>query len=326
MIDVVAEQSPLGGLERWLNDPDISEVMVNAGSNIWVERQGRLEPVGTMRTVTVMAALEHMLIPVGRRLDRSHPTVDARLPDGSRLCACIPPVAVDGPCLSIRRFTANSLPLAAFGGAEVATLLTSIVSRRCNVVVSGATSSGKTTLLNALAHLVEPNARIITLEDVAELRLQHTHVVRFETREATPDGVGEVTLAHLLRTALRMRPDRLVVGEVRGSEAVHLLQALNTGHDGSLCTVHANSGLDALTRLGTLVLHEVSGWPVAAVVHHVARAVDVVVHLVRGTDGSRRIGEVVEVAEPNRVDSTSFAVRHLFDGHRIVAEPLRVRA
>ncbi len=326
MIDVVAEQTPLGGLERWLDDPEVSEVMVNAGSGVWVERHGRLEPVGTMRTATVMSAIEHMLIPVGRRLDRSHPTVDARLPDGSRLCACIPPVAVDGPCLSIRRFAATPLPLAAFGGAEVAALLADVVRQRSNVVVSGATSSGKTTLLNALTQLVEPNERIITLEDVAELRLQHTHVVRFETREATPDGVGEVTLAHLLRTALRMRPDRLVVGEVRGNEAVHLLQALNTGHDGSLCTVHANSGLDALTRLGTLVLHEVSGWPVAAVVHHVARAVDVVVHLARGADGARRIDEVVEVVEPGRVDPTSFTVRRLFDGHGVVAEPTRARS
>jgi pilus assembly protein CpaF len=326
MIDLVAEQAPLGGLERWLHDPAVTEVMVNAGQHVWVERHGRLEHVGTMRTATVMAAIEHMLVPVGRRLDRSHPTVDARLADGSRLCASIEPVAVDGPCLSIRRFAAAPLPLAAFGPTRVVSLLTEVVRHRCNVMVSGATSSGKTTLLNALAQLVEPHARIITLEDVAELRLLHPHVLRFETREATPDGVGEVTLAHLLRTALRMRPDRLVVGEVRGNEAVHLLQALNTGHDGSLCTVHANSGLDALTRLATLVTHEVAGWPVAAVVHHVARAVDVVVHLARTPGGGRRVAEVVEVVEPHHVGTATFEVRSLFEGGRMVGSLGRARA
>ena len=326
MIDLVAEQTPLGGLERWLHDPSVTEVMVNGGQHVWVERRGQLELVGTMRPATVMAAIEHMLVPVGRRLDRSHPTVDARLADGSRLCASIDPVAVDGPCLSIRRFAATAFPLAAFANGSVSDLLRTVVRHRCNVIVSGATSSGKTTLLNALAQLVEPHARIITLEDVAELRLDHPHVLRFETRDATPDGVGEVTLAHLLRTALRMRPDRLVVGEVRGGEAVHLLQALNTGHDGSLCTVHANSAVDALTRLATLVMHEAGGWPMAAVVRHVARAVDVVVHLARCPDGSRRVVEVVEVAELHAVESPTFEVRPLAADRAVVGVLQRTRA
>jgi pilus assembly protein CpaF len=295
MIDLVAEQSPLGGLERWLHDPSITELMVNAGSDVWIERAGRLEHVGSIRATTLLGAIEHILAPLGRRLDRTHPTVDARLADGSRLCAVVEPVAVDGPCLTIRRFSARPIPLDAFAAPPVAALLRELVARRCNVLVSGATSSGKTTLLNALASEVEHDARLITLEDVAELRLPHPHVVRLETREATPDGVGEVTLAHLLRAALRMRPDRLMVGEIRGGEAVHLLQALNTGHDGSLATVHANSALDALERLASLVLHEVGNWPLPAVHQHVGRAIDVVVHVVRGIDGARRVAEVAEV-------------------------------
>ena len=295
MIDLVAEQAPLGGLERWLSDPAINEVMVNAGSEVWVERAGRLEHVGRIRPATLLGAIEHILTPLGRRLDRTHPTVDARLADGSRLCAVVEPVAVDGPCLTIRRFSTRPVPLEQFAAPPVAALLRELVHRRCNVLVSGATSSGKTTLLNAMALAVEPDARLITLEDVAELRLPHPHVVRLETREATPDGVGEVTLAHLLRTALRMRPDRLVVGEIRGNEAVHLLQALNTGHDGSLATLHANSALDALERLASLVLHEVGNWPLPAVHQHVARAIDAVVHVARGPNGTRRVVEVAEV-------------------------------
>ena len=313
MIDLVAEQSPLGGLERWLHDPAITELMVNGGNEVWIERAGRLEHVGSIRATTLLGAIEHILAPLGRRLDRTHPTVDARLADGSRLCAVIEPVAVDGPCLTIRRFSARPIPLDAFAAPPVAALLREIVTRRCNLLVSGATSSGKTTLLNALASEVEPTARLITLEDVAELRLPHPHVVRLETREATPDGVGEVTLAHLLRTALRMRPDRLVVGEIRGSEAVHLLQALNTGHDGSLATVHANSALDALERLSSLVLHEVGNWPLPAVHQHVGRAIDVVVHVVRGDDGARRVAEVAEV-----VCGSALWVRPLACGDEIV--------
>jgi len=313
MIDLVAEQSPLGGLERWMHDPSITELMVNGGSEVWVERAGRLEHVGSIRPATLLGAIEHILAPLGRRLDRTHPMVDARLVDGSRLCAVIEPVAVDGTCLSIRRFSTLPIPLAMFAAPPVAELLRELVARRCNLLVSGATSSGKTTLLNALVSEVEHDARLITLEDVAELRLPHPHVVRLETREATPDGIGEVTLAHLLRTALRMRPDRLVVGEIRGSEAVHLLQALNTGHDGSLATVHANSALDALERVASLVLHEVGNWPLPAVHQHVGRAIDVVVHVVRNNDGARRVAEVAEV-----VTGAALWVRPLTSGDQVV--------
>ena len=316
MIDLVAEQAPLGGLERWLRDPAVTELMVNAGSEIWVERSGVVAHVGRMRPATLLATIEHILTPIGRRLDRAHPMVDARLPDGSRVCAVIAPIAVDGPCLTIRRFHARTLGLDRFAPVSVVPLLRELVQKRCNVVVSGATSSGKTTLLNTLALEISPGERVITLEDTAELHLPHPHVVRLETREATPDGVGDVTLAHLLRTALRLRPDRLVVGEIRGDEAVHLLQALNTGHDGSMATVHANSATDALARLSSLVLHEVGNWPLVAVQHHVARAVDAVVHVARGPDGTRTVIEVVEVLADLHGDAMApaIATRRLADG------------
>ncbi|MEO5723539.1 MAG: ATPase, T2SS/T4P/T4SS family, partial [Ilumatobacteraceae bacterium] len=239
VFDPVAEGAPLGGLERWLADPQITEVIFNRGTDVWVERDGRLHRVGAMRPQSVLTALEHILAPIGRRLDRSSPTVDARLPDGSRVCAAIPPVAIDGPTLAIRRFATRPVPLASFASPAVVELLQRLVEQRCNVVVSGATSSGKTTLLNALVGQVGAHERLITMEDVAELRLEHPHVVRLEARAATPDGVGQIVLAELLRTALRLRPDRLVIGEIRGGEAADLLQALNTGHDGSLATLHA---------------------------------------------------------------------------------------
>lgn len=322
MIDLVAEQSPLGGLERWLHDPSVTELMVNAGSEVWVERAGALVHVGRIRTTTLLGAIEQILTPIGRRLDRSNPMVDARLADGSRLCAVIEPIAVDGPCLSIRRFSTRPIALDAFATPAVVQLLRELVWFRCNLVVSGATSSGKTTLLNSLAREIEPEARLVTMEDVAELRLPHPHVVRLETREATPDGVGELGLAELLRTALRLRPDRLVVGEIRGREAVHLLQALNTGHDGSLATLHANSALDALERLASLVLQEVGNWPMGAVHGHVARAVDAVVHVARGADGARH---VTEVAEVTTADDGRLAIRALADRGEVVGEVRRAR-
>ncbi len=294
MIDVIAERSPLGGLERWLADPAIDEVIVNGGGDVWIERAGALLRVATMSTPAVTTAIEHILRPIGRRLDRSNPTVDARLPDGSRVCAVIEPIAVDGPCLTIRRFAFRPLPLSAFTTHDVAALLHSIVATRCNLLVSGATSSGKTTLLNALAALVPATERIITLEDIAELRLPHPHVVRLETRPLTAEGTGEVTLANLLRTALRMRPDRIVLGEVRGAEAVQLVQAMNTGHDGSMATVHANSAVDALARVCSLVLQEVPGWPLDAIHDQVRRSIDVVIHVGRAIDNHRQVIEVCE--------------------------------
>ena len=318
MIDIIAERSPFGGLERWLTDPAVDEVIVNGGGQVWVERCGTLQRVATMSSAAVTGAIEHILRPIGRRLDRSNPTVDARLPDGSRVCAVLEPIAVDGACLTIRRFALRSLPLSAFANEKVAQLLHSVVASRCNVLVSGATSSGKTTLLNTLAGLVPATERIITLEDIAELRLDHLHVVRLEARPANAEGSGEVTLAQLLRTALRMRPDRLVIGEIRGAEAVQLVQAMNTGHDGSMATVHANSALDAVARLCSLVLQEVPGWPLDAIHDQVRRSIDVVVHVGRGADNQRR---VIEVRECDVV-SGGVNLRRLADRSDVLA-PLR---
>lgn len=302
MIDLVAERSPLGGLERWLDDPEIDEVLVNGGHDIWVDRSGRLDLVGQIRTSTLLAVIEHLLAPTGRRVDRSQPVVDARLADGSRLCAALEPVAVDGPCLAIRRLTRRRFGLADFAGPAVVETLHQLLVRRVNVVVSGATSSGKTSLLGALLAATPADARLVTMEDVAELPIVHPHVVRLETRPATPDGVGEIELADLLRAALRLRPDRLVVGEIRGTEAIHLLHALNTGHDGSMSTIHANSAADAVTRLCTLVVQSAANWPLAAVHEHVARAIDVIVHVERGPEGHRTIREVVELDRRSRAD------------------------
>jgi pilus assembly protein CpaF len=298
MIDVIAERSPLGGLERWLDDAAIDEVIVNGTGEVWIECAGALLRVATMSNTAVTTAIEHILRPIGRRIDRTNPTVDARLPDGSRVCAVIPPVAVDGACLTIRRFAMRPLPLAAFATPDIVELLHELVAARCNVLVSGATSSGKTTLLNALAALVPATERIITLEDIAELRLPHPHVVRLETRPASAEGTGEITLAQLLRTALRMRPDRLVLGEVRGAEAVQLVQAMNTGHDGSMSTIHANSAADALARLCSLVLQEVPGWPLEAIHDQVRRSIDVVVHVGRSVGNARAVIEVGQ-SDPN---------------------------
>jgi pilus assembly protein CpaF len=328
-IDLVAEQTPLGGLERWLDDPSVTEVLVNAGADVWVERDGQLHLAGRMRADTVLTAIERILAPVGRRLDRAHPSVDARLADGSRLCAAIPPIAVDGPCVAIRRFSPRVIALDEFGSAAIADLLCQAVERRCNVLVSGPTSAGKTTLLNALAQLAPANERLITLEDVAELRLPHPHVVRLETRDATPDGVGAIDLAQLLRTALRLRPDRLVIGEIRGHEAVHLLQALNTGHDGSLATIHANGTLDALVRLSTLVLQSAGSWPLSAVQQTVARAIDLVVHVTRTPEGRRMVDAVAEVmGSTDRSDAStaSLRVRPIVQHGDVVGALSRTRA
>ncbi len=298
--ELTDEVAGLGALEPLLADPAVTEVMVNGRGGCFVERAGHLEPVAlALDEDTVLRIVERVLAPLGLRLDRASPMVDARLADGSRLHAVIPPLAIDGPCVTIRRFGARRIPLEDFGaGAEGAAFLRGAVAGGWNLLVSGGTSSGKTTLLNALSAAIGADERIITIEETAELRLEQPHVVRLEARPPNAEGAGAVPVRDLVRTALRMRPDRVVVGEVRGAEALDLLQAFNTGHDGSLSTIHANAPVDALRRLATLALLAGLSLPFAAVVEQVGAAVDAVVQVGRGSEGARRVLEVAEVALP----------------------------
>jgi pilus assembly protein CpaF len=299
---IVRDSVGLGPLEVLLADPAVEEVMVNGPDRVYVERRGLLEPTDVCfeGEEDLRNAIERILAPLGRRVDELSPMVDARLADGSRVNVVIPPLAIDGPALSIRRFGANRpgpdrlVEIGTLTTAQRQTLEEAVASRR-SVLVSGGTGSGKTTLLNALSSFIAPRERVVTIEDAAELRLQQPHVVRLESRPAGVEGRGEVTIRDLLRNALRMRPDRIVIGEVRGIEALDLLTALNTGHDGALSTVHANSPADALGRLETLALMAGVGLPHAAVAEQVRRGIDLVVHLQRQTDGSRRVTEIAEV-------------------------------
>jgi pilus assembly protein CpaF len=292
----VARLEGLGPLDALLADPTVDEVLVNASGDIWVEHHGAVARRGTIGEADLTVVIERILAPLGRRLDRTTPIVDARLSDGTRVCAVMAPISLDGTCLSLRRFRRNPPPLSAFADGSAVAVLEAVIARRCNVVISGATSSGKTSLLSSLLGLVPAGERIIMLEDTAELAPAADHVVRLEARPASTDGVRAVGLDQLLHTALRLRPDRLVVGEVRGPEVLGLVQALNTGHDGSLSTVHANSALDALHRLETLVVQSAPTWPLAAIRDHLARCIDVVVHVERQAVGRRRVAEIGEVA------------------------------
>jgi pilus assembly protein CpaF len=300
---IVRDSVGLGPLEVLLADPLVEEVMVNSHRCVYVERRGRLEATDVVfeSEEELRNAIERILAPLGRRVDELSPMVDARLADGSRVNVVIPPLAIDGPALSIRRFGASRPgpdELVSLGtlGDEQRQKLEQAVERRRSVLVSGGTGSGKTTLLNALSSFISSSERVVTIEDAAELRLQQPHVVRLESRPAGVEGRGEVTIRDLLRNALRMRPDRIVIGEVRGVEALDLLTALNTGHDGALSTVHANSPADALSRLETLALMAGVGLPHAAVAEQVRRGVDLVVHLERQADGARRVTEIAEVS------------------------------
>ena len=292
----------LGPLEPLLADPAVDEVMVNGGGLVYVERDGRLEPADASfaGTAELMHAIERILAPLGRRVDEASPLCDARLPDGSRVNVVIPPLAVDGPCLTIRRFRRGGFSLADLvsGGTlpePLADHLAAAVERRATILVSGGTGCGKTTTLGALSGAIPAQERIVTIEDAAELRLRQPHVVRLEARPANVEGRGEVTIRQLVRNALRMRPDRIVVGEVRGGEALDMLMALNTGHDGSLSTVHANSPEEALRRIEVLALMAGVGLPHAAVREQVADAFDLVVHQARRPGGERRVTSVAEV-------------------------------
>jgi len=292
----------LGPLEELLADDEVEEVMVNGHRSVYVERRGRIErtAISFESEQALRDAIERILAPVGRRVDELSPMADARLADGSRVNVIIPPLAVDGPALSVRRFTAvrpDPDELVACGTltGDLRGLLREAVSARRSVLVSGGTGSGKTTLLNALSAWISPDERVVTIEDAAELRLRQPHVVRLESRPASVEGRGGVTIRDLLRNALRMRPDRIVIGEVRGAEALDLLTALNTGHDGALSTVHANSPEDALRRVETLALMAGVGLPHEAIREQLARGVDLVVHMARAAGGARHVTEVAEV-------------------------------
>jgi len=299
---VLRDTVGLGPLEDLLADPGVEEVMVNGPGQVYVERGGRIEATDACFAdeEELRNAIERILAPLGRRIDELSPMVDARLADGSRVNAVIPPLAIDGPALSIRRFGASRpgarelVELGTLTEPQVE-LLERAVGERRSVLVSGGTGSGKTTLLGALSAFVSSEERLVTIEDAAELRLQRRHVVRLESRPAGIEGRGEVTIRDLLRNALRMRPDRIVIGEVRGAEALDLLTALNTGHRGALSTVHANSPSDALARLETLALMAGLGLPHEAIAAQVRRGIDLVVHIERFEDGSRRVTEIAAV-------------------------------
>jgi pilus assembly protein CpaF len=310
--ELVREVDGLGPLDPLLADPSVTEIMVNGPGRAYVERAGRLAAVDLGLDGGAIARLaERIVAPLGLRLDRSSPIVDARLADGSRVHAVLPPLAPDGPCLTIRRFATRPVELSAFGVGDAGeSFLRAAVDGGWNLLVAGATSAGKTTLLNSLSAAIGADERVVTIEETAELRLAQPHVVRLEARPANAEGVGAIGVRDLVRCALRMRPDRIVVGEVRGGEALDMLQALNTGHDGSLSTVHANGPADALTRLETLVLLAGIALPLAAVRHQISAALDAVVFVARGADGVRAVDAIAELGSAGR---SVARVRTLFE-------------
>lgn len=292
----MARASGLGPIEPHLDDPDVTEIMINGPGPVWLDRGGRLQPIGHVDSDEIGLLVERILDPLGLRVDRSTPFVDARLPDGSRVNVVVPPLAVDGPVVTIRRFSPRAVGLDDFGPPEVVADLMARVEARDTILVVGGTAAGKTTLLNALGGLLDPFERIVAIEDTAELRLPGAHVVRLEARPANSEGVGAVTLRTLVRNALRMRPDRIVVGEVRGEEALDLILALSAGHNGSLASCHASSCAGGLRRLETLALLGGADLSPLAVRSQLLDAVDLVVEVSRDR-GRRRITEIVAVGD-----------------------------
>ncbi len=292
-----------GPIQSLLDDPDVSEIMVNGPKKVFIEKKGQL----TKSEVTfddddhVVRIIDRIILPLGRRVDVDSPTVDARLPDGSRVNAVVRPVSIDGPSITIRKFRKDKLKaedLIAFGSLtkQMSDFLEACVKARFNIVISGGTGSGKTTLLNVVSGFIPENERIITIEDAAELQLQQDHVMRMETKPANVDGVNAVTIRDLVKNSLRMRPDRIIVGEVRGGEALDMLQAMNTGHDGSLTTVHSNSPRDAISRMETLVLMAGMDLPLKVVRQQISAAIDLIVQQTRLKDGTRKVTAITEVA------------------------------
>jgi len=311
----------LGPLEPLLADPTVSDILVNSYSNIYIERRGKLEKtsIAFKDDEHLMRVIERIVSTVGRRIDEAQPMVDARLPDGSRVNAIIPPLALDGPILSIRRFGAEPLKMPALieNAAltkEIAILFEMCVKARLNIIISGGTGAGKTTLLNALSAYIPADERIVTIEDSAELQLQQPHVVRLETRPPNIEGRGEVSQRDLVRNALRMRPDRIVIGECRGGEAIDMLQAMNTGHDGSLTTIHANTPRDTLGRLETMI--QMTGMRLSdrAMRQQIASAVNLVIQVARLTDGTRRVTSISEITG---MEGETTAMQEIFFFERV---------
>ncbi len=301
--EILDEMVGFGPLQQLLDDPEISEVMVNGRDRVYVERKGRLVKTNVVfeSDDQVLRIIDRIILPLGRHIDADSPTVDARLPDGSRVNAVIGPVAIDGPTITIRKFQKGRLSveqLIDYGSLtrNMADFIRACVVARLNIVISGGTGSGKTTLLNVLSSFIPEDERIVTIEDAAELRLQQDHIVRMETKPPDIEGRNAVTIRDLVRNSLRMRPDRIVVGEVRGGEALDMLQAMNTGHDGSLTTLHANSPRDALSRLETMCMMAGMDLPIRVVREQVAAAIDVIIQQSRLKDGSRKVTAITEVA------------------------------
>lgn len=309
-----------GPLEPLLRDPSVSDILVNGSHEVYLERRGKLERTAIVFNddLHLMNIIDRIVSAVGRRVDEASPMVDARLKDGSRVNVIIPPLALDGPVLSIRKFAADPLTtddLVRFGtlSLPIVRVLRAIVHARLNVVISGGTGSGKTTLLNVLSGFIPETERIVTIEDSAELQLRQPHVVRLETRQPNIEGKGQVMQRDLVRNSLRMRPDRIVVGEVRGAEALDMLQAMNTGHDGSLTTVHANSARDALSRIETMVAMTGMPFPIRALRTQIASAINVVIHTERQEDGHRRLTSIQEI---NGMEGNTVTMTEIFTFNR----------
>jgi pilus assembly protein CpaF len=300
----------LGPLQQHLDNPDINEVMLVDGEHVWVEDANGLHRVGQLSHAEVSLSLERISRASGRRLDLLSPILDARLTDGSRACVVIPPVAVSGAVISIRKFPRRILPLASFGPPACTDIVRDLVSNGINVVVSGATSSGKTSLISSVSQIFAAHERIVCVEDTAELRFAHSHVVRLQTRPPNSEGAGEISLQSLVRASLRLRPDRLVVGEVRGAEVVDMLLALSSGHRGCWSTVHATSASDTLERIASMVLRDSPQWTHDQALHTIHGAIGAVVHLRRTATRKREIVDIVRIDSTGHVDTLYSGANH----------------
>jgi pilus assembly protein CpaF len=314
--EVLDEVMGYGPIQPLLNDPEITEIMVNGHGEVYMERNGRIQrtPRRFLNDAHLMRIIYKIVTPLGRRIDEGSPMVDARLPDGSRVNAIVPPLAIKGPCLTIRKFSRSPYTpdnLVGFGtiSAEMRDLIHACVVGKLNIIISGGTGSGKTTTLNAVSSSIPHSERIVTIEDAAELKLQQPHVVPLESRPPNIEGKGEIAIRQLVRNALRMRPDRIIVGEVRGAEALDMLQALNTGHQGSLSTAHTNSPRDTLSRLETMVLMAGTELPSRAIREQISAAIDLIVHQARLQDGSRKVTHISEV---QRMEGDIITLQDLF--------------